>query len=173
MFVFFKYLGLSPGGLFSPNYVSAPWSVGKIWDLIKHLPIPVIIVGMAGTAGLIRNMRGSLLDELRKQYVITGRAKGLAEQTLLFKYPVRLALNPLISSIGYLLPRIVSGMTIISLVLSLPTVGPLLLRALLTQDMYLAGSMITFLCFLTVLGTFVSDVLLMVSDPRISYEKRV
>ena len=149
MFLFYKYFGLAVGGLFSPEYMMEPWSIGKFVDMLKHLPIPIIVIGTAGTAGLIRVMRGCLLDELRKQYVITARSKGVAERTLLFKYPVRVAINPIISTIGWTLPGIISGATITAIVLNLPTVGPLLYGALLTQDMYLAGSLIMILCFLT------------------------
>jgi len=172
MFVFYKYFGLSAGGLFSAEYQIAPWSVGKIIDMLKHLPIPIIVIGTAGTAELIRVMRGCLLDELGKQYVITARAKGVSERALLFKYPVRVAVNPIISTIGWTLPRIVSGETITAIVLSLPTTGPLLFTALLAQDMYLAGSTIMFLSSLTVIGTLISDILLVWIDPRIRYEKK-
>ena len=172
MFISYKYLGLSVGGLFSIEYQLAPWSLGKVIDMLKHLPIPIIVIGTAGTAGLIRVMRGCLLDELRKQYVITARAKGVSERALLFKYPVRVAINPIISTIGWTLPAIVSGETITAIVLSLPTTGPLLFRALMTQDMYLAGSTIMFLAFLTVIGTLISDILLAWIDPRIRYEKK-
>ncbi len=171
MFVFYKYFGLSAGGLFSIEYALAPWSVGKVIDMLKHLPIPIIVIGTAGTAELIRIMRGCLLDELRKQYVITARAKGVSERALLFKYPVRIAINPIVSTIGWTLPRIISGETITAIVLSLPTTGPLLFRALLSQDMYLAGSTIMFLTFLTVIGTLISDILLVWIDPRIRYER--
>jgi len=171
MFMFYKYFGLSVGGLFSPQYVEAPWSLGKFVDMLKHLPIPIIVIGTSGTAGLIRVMRGCLLDELRKQYVITARAKGVEERKLLFKYPVRVAINPIISTIGWTLPSIVSGETITAIVLSLPTTGPLLFEALLTQDMYLAGSTVMFLTFLTVVGTFISDLLLVWVDPRIRFER--
>jgi len=171
MFLFYKYFGLSVGGLFSPQYMLASWSASKFIDMLKHLPIPIIVIGTAGTAGLIRVMRGCLLDELRKQYVITARAKGVAEKVLLFKYPVRVAINPIISTIGWALPGIVSGETITAIVLSLPTTGPLLFEALLIQDMYLAGSTIMFLTFLTVIGTLISDILLVWVDPRIRYEK--
>jgi len=171
MFLFYKYFGISIGGLFSSEYAEAAWSIGKFIDMLKHLPAPIIVIGTAGTAGLIRVMRGCLLDELRKQYVITARAKGVAERKLLFKYPVRVAINPIISTIGWTLPQIVSGGTITAIVLSLPTVGPLLFQALLTQDMYLAGSSVMFLTFLTVIGTFISDLLLVWIDPRIRYEK--
>ena len=171
MFVFYKYFGLSAGGLFSIEYALAPWSVGKVIDMLKHLPIPIIVIGTSGTAELIRIMRGCLLDELRKQYVITARAKGVSERRLLFKYPVRIAINPIVSTIGWTLPRIISGETIVAIVLSLPTTGPLLFRALLSQDMYLAGSTIMFLTFLTVIGTLISDILLVWIDPRIRYER--
>ena len=171
MFFFYKYFGLSAGGLFSVEYQIAPWSVGKVIDMLKHLPIPIIVIGTAGTAGLIRVMRGCLLDELRKQYVITARAKGVSERALLFKYPVRVAVNPIISTIGWTLPAIVSGETIVAIVLSLPTTGPLLFQALMAQDMYLAASTIMFLTVLTVIGTVISDILLVWIDPRIRYEK--
>lgn len=171
MFLFLKYFGLSVGGLFSPEYQLAGWSLGKFIDMLKHLPIPIMVIGTAGTAGLIRVMRGCLLDELRKQYVITARAKGVAERTLLFKYPIRVAINPVISTIGWMLPSIVSGGVITAIVLDLPTTGPLLYGALMNQDMYLAGSFIMFLAFLTVIGTFISDILLVWIDPRIRYEK--
>lgn len=167
MVVFNNVFGVSVGGLFSPDYAQAPWSWGKVADLLKHLPIPVIIIGTAGAAGLIRVMRGSLLDELGKQYVVTARTKGLSEMKLLFKYPVRVAVNPVISTIGWVLPGLVSGGTIVAIVLSLPTVGPLLYRALMSQDMYLAGSLLMLLCALTIVGTFISDILLVWLDPRI------
>ena len=171
MIVFNNLFGISIGGLFSPEYSTATWSLGKVWDLIKHLPVPVIVVGTAGTAGLIRVMRGMVLDEIRKQYVVTARAKGLGETKLLFKYPVRVALNPLISTVGWILPAIVSGSTITALVLNLPTVGPLMYGALLAEDTYLAGTIILFLCTLTIIGTFISDILLAVTDPRIRFER--
>ena len=170
MYLAFTYLGWSVGGLFSRDYVLEPWSIGKVFDLLKHLPIPLIVIGTAGTAAIIRILRGSLLDELAKQYVITARAKGLREGVILFKYPVRLALNPIISSIGGLLPAIVAGETLTSIVLSLPTIGPLLLRALQAQDMYLAGSMVMLLSALALLGTLVSDLMLVSIDPRIRFE---
>lgn len=172
MFLFFKYFGLSIGGLFSPVYAEAIWSIGKFVDMLKHLPIPIIVIGTAGTAGLIRIMRGCLLDELRKQYVITARAKGVAERALLFKYPVRIAINPIISTIGWTLPAIISGQTITAIVLDLPTTGPLLFDALMCQDMFLAGSTVMLLTFLTVIGIFISDILLVWIDPRIRYEKQ-
>lgn len=171
MVFFHSFFGLSVGGLFSPEYAMAPWSWGKFVDLLYHLPIPIIVVGMGGTAGIIRVMRGSLLDELRKQYVITARTKGLSERKLLFKYPVRVAVNPVISTISWVLPGIVSGGAITAIVLSLPTLGPLLFSSLLSQDMYPAGAILLLLSFLTILGTFVSDLLLVLLDPRIKLEK--
>jgi peptide/nickel transport system permease protein len=170
MIVFNNAFGISIGGLFSAEYSTAPWSLGKVWDMIKHLPVPIIVLGTAGTAGVIRVMRGMLLDELRKQYVITARAKGVGERSLLFKYPVRIAVNPIVSTVGWLLPVIVSGETITALVLSLPTTGPLLLRALLAQDMYLAATIVIFLTVLTVIGTLLSDLLLAWLDPRIRFD---
>ena len=170
MYLGYSFFGISAGGLFSPEYQDAPWSVARFTDLLAHLWIPVIVIGTAGTAGLIRVMRGNLLDELPKQYVMTARAKGLGPWNLLIKYPVRVALNPLVSTIGWVLPGIVSGSVITAVVLGLPTTGPLLLRALQNQDMYLAGSMVMILSFLTVIGTLLSDILLLWLDPRIRYE---
>lgn len=170
MYVAFKYFNQSVGGLFSPEYQEAPWTLAKVWDLLGHLWIPVIILGTEGTAGLIRVMRANLLDELRKPYVVTARAKGLPEWKVILKYPVRLALNPFISTVGWVLPGLVSGSAIVSIVLSLPTTGPLLFRALLSQDMYLAASFILMLSVLTVIGTLLSDLLLAWLDPRIRYE---
>jgi len=172
MIMFYKYFGLSIGGLFSAQYLDASWSMARFVDMLKHLPVPIFVIGTAGTAGLIRVMRGCLLDELKKQYVITARAKGVAERTLLFKYPVRVAINPIVSTIGWELPGIVSGETITAIVLGLPTTGPLLFSALTRQDMYLAGSVVMILCFLTVIGTLISDILLVWIDPRIKYEKK-
>lgn len=170
MYVAFKYFGQSVGGLFSPDYQDAPWSWGKLLDLLAHIWIPVVIIGTEGTAGLIRVMRANLLDELRKPYVVTARAKGLPEWKVILKYPVRLALNPFISTVGWVLPGLVSGAAIISIVLSLPTTGPLLIRALQSQDMYLAGAFILMLSALTIVGTLISDLLLAWLDPRIRYE---
>jgi len=172
MFIGYKYFGISIGGLFSREYIEASWSLAKIIDMFKHLWVPVVVVGTAGTCGMIRVMRGNLLDELRKQYVITARAKGVSERVLLFKYPVRLAVNPIVSTIGWTLPGIVSGATITAVVLSLPTTGPLLLRALMSQDMYLAASFIMMLSFLTVIGTLISDILLVWVDPRIRFQEK-
>ncbi len=170
MWISFAYLGIPITGLFSPEYVDAAWSLAKVWDMLKRLWVPVIVIGTAGTAGLVRVMRGCLLDELAKQYVITARAKGVSERRLLFKYPVRMAVNPLISTIGWLLPTIISGEAITAIVLNLPTTGPVLLRALLYQDMYLAGSFILILSALTVIGTLISDISLAWLDPRIRYK---
>jgi len=168
LYVGFKYLGMtSIGGLFSQEYLQAGWSWAKVWDLIKHLPLPAIILGLAGMAELIRIMRANLLDELRKPYVVTARAKGLSETRVIMKYPVRAALNPFASTIGYIFPFIVSGSIIVSLVLSLPTVGPLLYRSLIAQDLFVASSILLLLAVMTVIGTFISDLLLMWIDPRI------
>ena len=170
MYISFKYFNQSVGGLFSPQYVDAPWGIGKIGDMLQHMWIPVIIIGAAHTAGLVRIMRANLLDELNKPYVVTARAKGLTERKLLLKYPVRLALNPFVSTVGWILPGILSGEAIIGVVLSLPTEGPLLLHALQSQDMYLAGSLIFLLTILTVVGTLISDIALALLDPRIRYQ---
>ncbi|MFP4015686.1 MAG: ABC transporter permease [Halanaerobiales bacterium] len=170
MFIFFKYFGVSIGGLFSAEYRDAAWSVGKFLDLLNHLWIPIIVVGTAGTAGMIRVMRAVLLDELGKDYVNTARAKGVKESVVIFKHAVRIAVNPLISQAAFQLPQIISGAAITSIVLGLPTTGPLLLEALQTQDMFLAGSFIFLLSVLTVIGTFLSDLLLAWVDPRISYD---
>lgn len=171
MFAFYSIFGYSTVGLFSADFMDAPWNVAKLVDLLKHLPVPLIIIGTAGTAGFIRVLRGCLLDELRKQYVVTVRTKGVSETRLLFKHPVRIAMNPMVSTIGWSLAGIVSGETIVSIVLNLPTTGPLLLDALQKQDMELAGSIIMILSLLTIVGTFVSDVLLVLVDPRIRYER--
>lgn len=171
MYVGFAYFGANVGGLFSPDFAETPWSLDKAWDLAKHLPIPAIVLGVGGTAQLIRIMRSNLLDELRKPYVMTARARGLPEWRVVLKYPVRVALNPFVSTIGYLLPYIVSGSIIVSLVLSLPTVGPLLLKALIAQDMFLAGTIILLLGVMTVIGTLISDLLLLWIDPRIRLEQ--
>jgi peptide/nickel transport system permease protein len=172
LYVGFRYFGANIGGLFSPEYADASWNWAKFKDLLAHLPIPAVVLGLSGTAQMIRIMRSNLLDELRKPYVMTARARGLAEMRVILKYPVRVALNPFISTIGYLLPYIVSGSIIVSLVLSLPTVGPLLLKALIAQDMFLAGTIILLLGVMTVIGTFISDLLLMWVDPRIRLERR-
>ncbi|MBM4326353.1 MAG: ABC transporter permease [Deltaproteobacteria bacterium] len=172
LWVSYAYLGMNVGGLFSPEYSEAPWDLAKVLDLLKHLWIPVVIVGTAHTAKFIRIIRGNLLDELKKPYVTTARAKGLPETRLILKYPVRVAINPLVSTIGWTLPELISGIAITAVVLNLPTTGPLLLRALMSQDMQLAGTFIMFLSALTVLGTLISDILLAWVDPRIRYEAR-
>ena len=162
--------GTSIGGLMDPVYLDAPWSLGKVLSVLEHLWIPVIVIGTSGTAGMIRRLRANLLDELHKQYVVTARAKGLAPVKVLWKYPLRMAINPFISDIGNLLPQIVSGAAVVSIVLSLPTTGPMLLDALRSQDMYLAGSFLMFLALLTVVGVFLSDLALAALDPRIRLE---
>ena len=167
MFVSFTYFGVSVAGLFSPELQEAPWGWRKVFDLLEHLWIPVVVIGTAGTAGMIRRLRANLLDELKKQYVVTARAKGVPPRRLLLKYPLRIALNPFISDIGDLLPELISGSVIVSIVMSLPTTGPMLLRALRTQDMYLAGSFLMLMAALTVIGVFLSDLALAALDPRI------
>lgn len=159
--------GLSIGGIMDPQYLDQPWSWGKARSVMQHLWIPVLVIGTSGTAGMIRRLRANLLDELQKQYVVTARAKGLPWFPLLIKYPLRMSLNPFISDIGNLLPSVVSGSAIVSVVLSLQTVGPMLLDALQSQDQYLAGSFLMFLSLLTVIGVFISDLLLAALDPRI------
>ena len=161
------YFGTSIGGLMDPSYIDQPWTWGKFVSVLEHLWIPVVVIGTSGTAGMIRRLRANLLDELRKQYVTTGRAKGLPPFKLLMKYPLRMSLNPFISDIGSILPQVVSGAAVVSVVLSLPTTGPMLLDALRSQDMYLAGSFLMFLAFLTVIGVFLSDLALAALDPRI------
>jgi peptide/nickel transport system permease protein len=165
----FALFGVNLSGLFSPEYAQAPWSWGKVVDLFQHLWLAIIVLGTSGTAALIRIMRANLLDELYKPYVTTARAKGLSEFRILVKYPVRVALNPFISTIGWILPELISGATITAVVLNLPLTGPLLLQSLLSQDMYLAGSFILILSVLTVIGTLISDILLALLDPRIRY----
>jgi len=164
------WFGTSIGGLMEPRFVDQPWTYDKVMSVLAHLWVPVVVIGTSGTAGMIRRLRANLLDELQKQYVVTARAKGLSEGRLLIKYPMRMALNPFIADIGSLLPQVVSGSVIVSAVMSLPTTGPMLLSALQSQDMYLAGSFLIFLAMLTVVGMFVSDVLLALLDPRIRLE---
>ena len=170
LYVGFVWFDASVGGLFSPDMIDQPYGFAKILDLLSHLWLPSIILAIAGTAQLIRVLRANLLDEIRKPYVVTARAKGLSEWRVILKYPFRVALNPLISTIGYLLPLIVSGSIIVSVVMSLPTVGPLLLKALIAQDMFLAGTIILLIGLMTVVGTFISDLLLAWVDPRIRLE---
>lgn len=171
MYLLFSRFGVSIGGLFSVEYRDAAWSLAKLWDLLRHMVVPVIVIGTAGTAGLIRVVRSSLADELSKQYVVTARAKGVAELRLLFRYPIRVAINPLVSTVGFVLPGIFSGSAITAVVLGLPTIGPLLLNALLNEDTYLAGSILMVLTALTVIGMFFSDLLLVAVDPRIRLER--
>jgi peptide/nickel transport system permease protein len=170
MWVAFSSFGLDVGGLFSPEFKSAPWDFAKFIDLLKHIWLPMIVVGTAGTAGLIRTMRANMLDEISQPYVETARAKGLSERRLIWKYPVRVALNPFVSTVGYALPALIGAEIIVAVVLNLPTIGPILLRSLLTQDMFLAGAIVLLLSTLTVIGTLLSDILLAVLDPRIRLE---
>jgi len=165
-----QWFGQSVGGLYSPEYEDAPWSWAKVVDLAQHLWVPVIVLGTAGTAYLIRAMRATLLDELDKMYVTAARAGGLSPMRLLLKYPVRMALNPIVATLGWRLTYVISGAPIVGVVMSLPDTGPLFLHALLNQDMYLAGAMVLIYCALTILGTFVSDLLLLALDPRIRME---
>lgn len=170
MVFFFEVFGISAVGLFSKEYIAAPWTWGKVWNLIVHLPIPVVVIGTAGAAGLIRVMRGCMLDELEKPYVTSALARGVHPLRMLIKYPLRLALNPILSGVGGLLPRLVSGQVIVGIVLNLPILGPVLFQALKSQDTYLAGGIVMILTSLTVVGIMISDILLAVADPRIRYE---
>jgi peptide/nickel transport system permease protein len=167
MYVSFAYFDLSVGGLFSADYQGAPWDVAKVRDLLNHLWLPAVVLGTSGTASLIRIMRNNLLDELSRPYVVTARAKGMGSWRLVMKYPVRVAINPLISTVGYLLPALVSGGIIVWVVLSLPTLGPVLLNAIMIEDLYTAGFIIMLSGVLIVIGTLISDILLAVVDPRI------
>ena len=169
MYVAFAYFGQSVGGLISTEYQDAPWSVGKALDVLQHLWVPAVVLGTSGTASLIRIMRNNLLDELSKPYVVTARSKGMASWKLIMKYPVRVAINPLVSTVGYLLPALVSGSVIVSVVLSLPTLGPVLLESMIQEDVYTAGFIVLMLGVLTIVGTLLSDILLAVVDPRIKY----
>lgn len=162
-----RYLGVSVGGLFSQQWVDSAWNLGKVLDLLSHLWVPVLVIGLAHTAGLFRIFRANLLDELHKPYVEAARARGLSERTILMKYPVRVALNPFISTVGWTIPAILTGDIIVGKVLSLQTTGPLLLEALLAQDPYLAGSVILIVSVLTVIGTLLSDIALAWFDPRV------
>jgi peptide/nickel transport system permease protein len=167
MWIAFAYFDINVTGLYSPEYAEAPWSVAKFVDLLAHIWLPGLVLGIAGTARLSRIMRANLLDELNKPYVVTARAKGMREWRLVLRYPVRLALNPLMSTIGWYLPLLFSGSLIVATVMNLPNIGPLLLRSLVNQDMYLAGGILLIYSFLTVVGTLLSDVLLALMDPRI------
>lgn len=169
MYLAYKYFGQSVGGLYSPQFADAAWSLAKLQDYLAHVWIPIIIIGASGTAALIRILRANLTDELHKPYVVTARAKGLPEYKVILRYPVRIALNPFVSAIGWVLPHLVSGVTIVAIVLNLPTAGPLLFRALVSQDMYLAGSFILLLSALTLVGMLISDLLLALLDPRIRF----
>lgn len=170
-YIAFAFFGHSVGGLFSPEYANAPWSFDKVVDLLEHLWIPVLVIGLAGTAGIIRTMRANLLDELHKPYVITARAKGLPERTVIGKYPVRISLNPFISTAGWNIPQLFDGEVIVAQVLALGTMGPLLLGALRSQDMYLAGGILLIIAILTIIGTLISDILLAAVDPRVRFGK--
>lgn len=170
MYFAFTLLGASVGGLFSAEMTLAPWGWEKAWDLLKHLPMPAVILALAGTAQLVRIMRANLLDELRKPYVVTARAKGLSEMRTVLKYPVRAALNPFASNLAYQFPQLISGGIIISIVLGLPTVGPLLVKSLVAKDMFLAGTIVLLLGVLTVIGTFISDLVLMWVEPRLRHQ---
>lgn len=169
MYLSYKYFGQSVGGLYSPEFVEQPMSWAKFVDLLKHVWVPVVVIGTSGTAALIRILRANLTDELNKPYVLTARAKGLPESTVILRYPVRIALNPFVSAIGWVLPQLISGITITAIVLNLPTAGPLLLRSLIAQDMYLAGSFILLMGVLTLVGMLLSDILLALLDPRIRF----
>lgn len=170
MWLAFSYFGVSVTGLFSPEYVAAPWSVDRVVDLLKHIWVPIVILGFDGTARLTRIMRANLLDELKKPYMEMARAKGMSEWKLVMKYPVRLAFNPMVSTIGWYLPLLFSGSLVVATVLNLPTIGPMLLRALTVQDMFLAGIIILIYCLLAMIGTLISDILLVWLDPRIRME---
>jgi peptide/nickel transport system permease protein len=167
LYVSYRWFNRASIGLFSPQYVDAPWSPAKVLDLLQHLIVPALVVGLSGIAGLVQTMRANLLDELNKPYVITARSKGLSERRLLWKYPVRHAMNPFVSTIGWMLPSLVSGEAIVSIVLNLPTAGPVLYNALMQQDQYVAAGFILLLSTLTIIGTFISDLLLAWLDPRI------
>ena len=169
IYFIFVNTGASLTGLFSAEYVNAAWSWGKVMDMLPRLGLVVFTIGLSQTAGLIRQMRAMLLDELQKQYVITARAKGMEEKKLLWKYPIRMAVNPMVSTIGWVLPGLISGEMVVSIVLSMPTMGPILRRALISQDMYLAGSFLFIVSVLTVIGTLISDILLAIADPRIRF----
>lgn len=164
-----QYFGFSALGLYSKEFLDKPWSLAKAINMLQHMILPLVIIGMSSAGSTIRVLRGNLLDELKKQYVVTARAKGLSEMQLLLKYPVRLALNPVFSTIGWLLPAIFAGEVLISIVLSVPSIGPLLLRATLAQDMYLTGSIVLILSALTIVGSLISDIYLAWADPRIRY----
>lgn len=170
LYVMYEWFGISAGGLFSREFMSAGWSWAKVFDMLKKLWTPVLVLGLSGTCWLIRVMRATMLDELGKPYVETARAKGLKESTMLFRYPVRVAINPILSTVGWTLPGIFSGEAIVSIVLMLPTIGPLMLQSLMAQDFYVAGSLLMITSALTIIGTLISDILLAWADPRIRFE---
>jgi len=167
----YKFLGLSIGGLNSPEFMTQPMSWAKLWDTIVHLPLPILVIALAGAAPLVRVLRGTLLDELKKPYVVTARAKGVPMGRAILKYPVRVAMNPIISSAAWVLPGVISGQIIVSIVMNIPDIGPLLYQALISQDAYLAGSIVMILAALVIAGALISDVLLAMVDPRIRLEK--
>lgn len=167
-----RYWGQNLGGLFDEHYINAPWSVGRVLNLLKHLWLPVLVLSIGAMGGMIRTVRANLLDQMQMPYVDTARAKGMSEWKLIIKYPTRIAINPLISTIGWMLPQLISATVIVDVVLSLPTTGPLLLESLLAQDMYLAGALVMMLAVLTMVGTLISDILLAWADPRIRFEGR-
>jgi peptide/nickel transport system permease protein len=169
MVFLFNTFGFSIGGLFSLEFQDAPWSMAKFFDMLKHLIVPVIVIGTASTAGVVRQLRATMLDELGKEYMRVARAKGMPEWKIVIKYPLRIAINPILAGIGHVLPQLLSGSLMVSIVLNLPTMGPLQYNALLNQDMYVAGSIILILSVLTIIGTLISDILLAFADPRISY----
>jgi peptide/nickel transport system permease protein len=171
MYFAYTKFGLKVGGLFSPEYQLEGWSWGKVVDMLKHMIVPIILLGIGGTANTIRTLRATMLDELRKQYVTVARAKGLSELQMLIHYPVRLAINPIISGVMWLIPWLFSGGTVVEIVLNLPTAGPALYRSLMGQDMYLAGSYILIIGAATAFGSLISDILLGVTDPRIRFER--
>ncbi len=170
MWLAFSWFGVSVTGLFSPEFVDAPWSLARVADMLKHMWLPVLILTLGGTARLARIMRANLLDELNKPYVEMARAKGMSEWKLIMKYPVRVAINPLVSTIGWFLPLIFSGSLVVATVLNLPTIGPMFLRSLTNQDMFLAGAIVLIYCMLAIIGTLISDILLAWLDPRIRME---
>ncbi len=173
MYFIYVNFGYAVTGIVSPDYVGEPWGIAKFFNMLQNIWMPLVVIATAGTAGMIRILRGTLLDELKKQYVTTARAKGVPERKLTLKYPVRMAINPLVSTIGWMLPAIIGGEIVVSQVLNLPTLGPVLLNSVRTEDMYLAGAIVMFVSSLTVIGTLVSDILLAWIDPRIRFEKGV
>lgn len=170
MYLIFDQTGFLITGLYSPEFRAEPWSLAKLGDLLKNIWLPLVVLAVTNAAGVIRVLRSSLLDELKKQYVTTARAKGVPEWRLVLKYPVRIAINPLVSTLGWMLPAVVGGEVVVSKVLNLPTVGPVLLDSILAQDMYLTGAIVLILSALTIIGTLLSDILLAALDPRIRYQ---